>query len=180
MNKTTKLQGKTWKVILQINYPLQNQDSDQQNKTDKISKAKIQQILKIKTTIRKILNDWEWKNIPDHFNEVTIVFTDDHEIKNLNLQFRNKGKATDVLSFSQSENEFEFFNESLGDIVISLDTALRQADEFELTLEEECLRLAIHGLLHLIGYEHEHVAKQTAEEMYSLQEQLWSRYKTTI
>jgi len=79
----------------------------------------------------------------------TIAFVSDRRIRTLNKQFRGIDKATDVLSFPSDEpNE-------LGDIAISIQTALRQAGENGLTLNGEIAQLILHGLLHLSGYDHE-------------------------
>ena len=91
--------------------------------------------------------------------------TDDETIKELNKNFRGKDKATDVLSFPMEENNM------LGDIVISADTAKRQAADADIPLERETAFLYIHGLLHLLGYDHE---KSTEDEahMFALQEDI--------
>lgn len=85
--------------------------------------------------------------------EISVYITDDEEIRKLNKTYRGKDKATDVLSFPLDEN-FEGYR-LLGDIVISQDTAERQARELGHSLKEEVKRLLIHGLVHLLGYDHE-------------------------
>ena len=81
----------------------------------------------------------------------TIAFVSDKAIRELNRQFRNVDKATDVLSFPADESD----KLNLGDIAISVDTAARQAKENGLTFDEEVAQLILHGLLHLSGYDHE-------------------------
>ena len=81
-------------------------------------------------------------------NEVNIIFVDDSFIQNLNQKFRGKDYPTDVLSFPFDVPEF------LGEIYISLDTANRQAKEYKHSLTREIAFLAVHGLLHLLGYDH--------------------------
>lgn len=81
-------------------------------------------------------------------NEVNIIFVDDQFIQNLNQRFRGKDCATDVLSFPFDVPEF------LGEIYISLDTAKRQAAEYNHSIEREIAFLTVHGLLHLFGYDH--------------------------
>lgn len=71
-------------------------------------------------------------------------------MKKLNAQYRGKNKTTDVLSFAMDEEE-----NLLGDILLSLDQAKRQATEHKHSLRHELLILIIHGLLHLLGYDHE-------------------------
>jgi len=81
----------------------------------------------------------------------TIAFVSDKAIRQLNRQFRDVDKATDVLSFPAEETD----KLNLGDIAISVDTAARQAKENGLTFDEEVAQLILHGLLHLSGYDHE-------------------------
>ena len=98
--------------------------------------------------------------------ELSVVLTGDEAVRALNRQWRSKDAATDVLSFGQLEDAGETRVRSairkpkpgthLGDVVISVDTALRQAAEGGWTPEEEINRLLVHGVLHLLGHEHEH------------------------
>jgi len=85
--------------------------------------------------------------------ELSIALVSDAQIKRLNKLYRNKDKPTDVLSFPIGEKVEDWL--ILGDIVISVDTAKRQAQELGHTLEEELKRLLVHGLVHLLGYDHE-------------------------
>jgi probable rRNA maturation factor len=79
----------------------------------------------------------------------TIAFVSDKRIRELNRQFRGVDKATDVLSFP-AEEEF-----NLGDVAVSVETAVVQAKENGLSFDEEISQLILHGLLHLCGYDHE-------------------------
>ena len=83
-------------------------------------------------------------------SSVTVAFVSDQKIRELNRQFRNVDKATDVLSFPSDSSDGE-----MGDIAISIETAARQAKENGLTLDGEIAQLLLHGLLHLSGYDHE-------------------------
>jgi len=85
--------------------------------------------------------------------ELSIVLVSDAQIKRLNKLYRHKDKPTDVLSFPIGEKVNGWL--ILGDIVISVDTAKRQAQELGYSLEEELKRLLVHGLVHLLGYDHE-------------------------
>lgn len=80
--------------------------------------------------------------------ELSILFTDDSGIKALNRQYLGKNRPTDVLSFSMDDPAI------IGDIVISVDRAKEQSKEFGVSLNEELARLLVHGLLHLLGYDH--------------------------
>lgn len=99
-------------------------------------------------------------------NELSILFVDDSGIRQLNKEYRDKDSATDVLSFPQFDEDDEpgFTSNLLGDVVISIETAKRQAKEHHLSLEEELILLLIHGILHLLGYDHERSASE-AEAM---------------
>lgn len=99
-------------------------------------------------------------NITD-MTEVDITIVDDEEIHVLNREYRNVDRPTDVLSFALdegSEDEPAIIDgpeeHLLGDIVISAETARRQGEEFGHGLEREIVYLAVHGLLHLLGYDH--------------------------
>ena len=87
--------------------------------------------------------------------ELSVLLTDDRKIRTLNKQYRGQDRATDVLSFSQNEEENKPNSHLMGDVVISTVTAKRQAAEHGLTLEEEIVLLLIHGILHLLGFDHE-------------------------
>jgi probable rRNA maturation factor len=92
--------------------------------------------------------------------ELSVLLVNDQKIKNLNQSFRDKNTPTDVLSFPQFEDEEGFDSILLGDVVVSLETAQWQAKEHGLTFEEEVVLLITHGLLHLLGYDHEISAKE--------------------
>jgi probable rRNA maturation factor len=91
--------------------------------------------------------------------QLTLVFVRDKKIRALNREFRGKDYATDVLSFHTSDGADEAFDfggePDLGDVVISVDTALRQAEEAGHSFGREAEELILHGILHLYGYDHE-------------------------
>ncbi|MCD9189601.1 MAG: rRNA maturation RNase YbeY [Pyrinomonadaceae bacterium] len=86
---------------------------------------------------------------------VTIAFVSDRKMRELNKDFRGKDKTTDVLSFPFETDEFDETDDFLGDIIISLEQAERQAVENKLEIELEIKQLILHGILHLCGYDHE-------------------------
>lgn len=87
--------------------------------------------------------------------ELSIVLCDDATIHPLNRDYRGKDKPTDVLSFAQREGEFAFLEDNLlGDVIISMDTTIRQAQERRHSTETELRVLLVHGILHLLGYDH--------------------------
>jgi probable rRNA maturation factor len=87
--------------------------------------------------------------------ELSLVITDDPDIHQLNLQYLGKDRPTNVISFPQAEGEFADLTPGLlGDVVVSVDTAWREAQENGLDPQEHLLRLIIHGILHLLGHDH--------------------------
>ena len=113
-----------------------------------------------------------------------IIFITDTEIQKINKQYRNQDKPTDVISFALEENKKEqaFLKERvLGDIYISIDRAKKQADDYNHSLKRELCFLAVHGLLHLLGYDHQ--TKEEEKIMFKKQElildgkRLWNTKK---
>lgn len=112
--------------------------------------------------------------------EVVVSLVDDARIQELNREYRGKDTPTDVLSFAmleEEENEPEIFFESeeealdvtmLGDVIISVPTARRQAEEYGHSLERELAFLAVHGFLHLVGYDH--MTEEDEKEMFARQD----------
>ena len=117
---------------------------------------------KLKMLIRHtILETLDYEGMENDV-EVSVTFVDDEGIRELNRKFRNLDKPTDVLSFPlldyEGESEEPFFDElchNLGDIVISLERAMAQANEFGHSFEREVAFLTAHSMLHLLGYDHE-------------------------
>lgn len=93
--------------------------------------------------------------------EVCVVLTDDHEVHNLNHEFRGMDRPTDVLSFGLLDNPSPRGGNplrecvALGDVVVSIDSARRQAPGYNRTFQQEVELLAVHGALHLAGYDDE-------------------------
>ena len=85
----------------------------------------------------------------------SVAFIGDSRMQQLNELFRGKDSTTDVLSFPHEPDEFDPDKDNLGDIVISVEQAQKQAAENDLTLENEIKQLILHGLLHLCGHDHE-------------------------
>lgn len=87
--------------------------------------------------------------------ELSVLLVSDREMHRLNRAWRDRDRPTDVLSFAQAEGEGGAPGGLLGDVVISVDTAARQAAERGIGRGREAERLLIHGILHLLGYDHE-------------------------
>jgi len=94
--------------------------------------------------------------------DISIVFVDPEKIKDLNKRYRNKNEITDVLSFDYSLLNSKFFkrNFELGEIFICLAKVKENARDFKLDFEKELKWVIIHGILHLLGYDHEKSEKQ--------------------
>ena len=94
--------------------------------------------------------------VDDDIHEVSIAIVDDEAMRNLNRKFRKKNKTTDVLTFSADESDADpnAKGRPLGDIVISIDQARRQATEQKHSLATEIRYLILHGILHALGYDH--------------------------
>ena len=108
----------------------------------------------------------------ENFNEdarVSVTFTDNEGIRELNREYRNKDSATDVLSFPMYTME-----EELGDIVLSLERAEEQAKEYGHSFQRETAFLTVHSVLHLLGYDHER-SEEEEKEMFRRQEEIMIR-----
>ena len=96
------------------------------------------------------------KVVPSGGAGVTLAFVSDRAMRELNRRWRGKRGTTDVLSFPSGQEEFEKGEgATLGDVVISVEQAARQAAEHGLDFDGEVAQLILHGLLHLCGYDHE-------------------------
>lgn len=109
--------------------------------------------------------------------EISVSFVDNEEIRDINKRFRNIDSATDVLSFPQltfEEDEIAEVNENdeiiLGDIIISVERAKEQAEEYGHSLKREIAFLTAHSMLHLLGYDH--MVKDEEEVMFAKQKEI--------
>ncbi|PIR94257.1 rRNA maturation RNase YbeY [Candidatus Falkowbacteria bacterium CG10_big_fil_rev_8_21_14_0_10_39_11] len=101
-------------------------------------------------------------------NEASVVFVSDKMIQELNKKYRKKNKVTDVLSFVDGEVDGRVVY--LGDIFVAVNQAKRQAKEKNIGEQKEVIILVIHGLLHLLGYDH--IKNSEAEEMEALEKKI--------
>lgn len=95
----------------------------------------------------------------DDDTELSILITCDKEIHELNRQYLKRDKPTNVLAFPMNTGNSKVKSGMLGDIVISVDTAKREALEMGITVMQRSCELLVHGLIHLMGYDHEISAK---------------------
>lgn len=114
----------------------------------------------LEQTVKTVLNKTAEVYGLSAYDEVSVVLCDDEYIHELNRDYRGKDSPTDVLSFALNEGESAPIVDGpqenlLGDIIISLDRAVSQAEEYGHSLEREVAFLTLHGMLHLLGYDHE-------------------------
>ncbi|MBP3906848.1 MAG: rRNA maturation RNase YbeY [Peptostreptococcaceae bacterium] len=111
--------------------------------------------------------------------EVSLSFVDNEEIHQLNRDFRGVDRATDVLSFPLLTDDFdiEIEEESLGDIVISLERALEQSIEYNHSFDREVCFLVCHSMFHLLGYDHD--TEENTKEMRKKEEDVLNKLNIT-
>ena len=109
--------------------------------------------------------------------EFNIIFVDNKRIRELNKEYRNKDDYTDVISFALEDYDKSLFEgmRILGDIYISIDKAKEQSIEYNHSLKREISFLVVHGLLHLLGYDH--IDKESEIEMFKKQEDILNGYE---
>ncbi len=129
--------------------------------------------LKIDTKLLKQAINLTLINLEKPALDITLRLTDDAEMRQLNQTFRKVAKSTDVLAFNQDTIDPETNRLYLGDIIISVDRARQQAQEHGHPLDHEAAFLAIHGTLHLLGYDHHNPEEK--KEMWELQENIFQR-----
>ena len=105
--------------------------------------------------------------------EVSVSFVTNEEIKELNREYRNVDSETDVLSFPM-DDEFDGVN-ILGDIVLSTQRIIEQADDFNHSVEREMIYLTVHSMLHLLGYDH--MGSDEKEEMRAKEKEIMKNLK---
>ncbi|WP_339146933.1 MULTISPECIES: rRNA maturation RNase YbeY [unclassified Sutcliffiella] len=142
------------------------------------------------------LTDEQWKDIKDlltfaaekesiQTGELSVTFVDNEKIQEINREYREKDRPTDVISFAMEEMgdgeiEIHYDDEAprmLGDIIISIEKAEEQAKEYGHSVKRELGFLALHGLLHLLGYDHENEADEKV--MFDKQKEILDAYGLT-
>ncbi len=111
---------------------------------------------KIKQLLKKT-----FKDLVNHDVELSILFTDDNHISQLNRHYLGRDSSTNVLAFPMSGGSaVDVDSGLLGDVVVSVDTAIRESKERGVPLNETIYRLLIHGILHLLNYDHEGLSEE--------------------
>jgi probable rRNA maturation factor len=114
----------------------------------------------------RILNDLGCRE-----SELSILLVDDDEMQRLNREYLSRDHPTNVLAFAMREGESALNPALLGDVVVSTETAQREAQQRDVPLEEEMALLLVHGILHLLGYDHED-DPSAATEMQAKEEEI--------
>ncbi len=129
----------------------------------------------LKDSVKKISSSLEKKNIVDKVvseKELTLVFLDKLSAKKLNWQYRQKDYPTDILSFESGDPE------SLGELVFCPEVLETQAKEHKQTFDQELGLMLVHGVLHLLGFDHEN-GGEDEKKMMSLQDEVFKELFTT-
>lgn len=146
--------------------------NDQTNRLTREQLIKLEQIIAF--TLKK-------EKMPDNC-EVSLTFVNDEEIKQLNFQYREINDPTDVLSFPMLSAD-EITNQEavtdqpllLGDIIVSVETAIKQAEQYNHSFKRELAFLVVHGLLHLLGYTHYN--GQEEKKMFAKQDEILGAFE---
>ncbi|HHE76410.1 MAG TPA: rRNA maturation RNase YbeY [Candidatus Parcubacteria bacterium] len=112
---------------------------------------------KLKAIAEQVLADEKEKN-----KEMSVVLVGESRMRLLNKKYRNKDKPTDVLSFGRTKGVSGFLESELGEIVICPAAIKKNALKYGVSFEEELVRVLVHGILHLLGYNHERREKESA------------------
>ena len=108
-------------------------------------------------------------------SDLSLLFVGDRAIRRINREYLQKDRPTNVISFSLQEGEFGDINPAaLGDVVISVDTAAREAEEEGVSLDARLAFLLLHGILHLAGYDHERSGEAEAARMEAKEQELFA------
>ena len=127
--------------------------------------------------IEKVISEaLRYEGVNDN-TEVSVTIVDNEEIRKINNKFRNIDRATDVLSFPMLSDDFdiELEEESLGDIVISLERAFEQSKEYNHSFEREVCFLVCHSTFHLLGYDHD--TEENTKQMREKEEYILNKLK---
>ncbi len=126
----------------------------------------IEEIKELKKLVKKVVKKFKLET-----SEFNIIIVDDKYIHNLNKKYRNIDRKTDVITFALEDNlDIELDHRILGDIYISLQTAKSQAIEYGHSLKRELSFLTVHGILHLLGYDH--MNEEDEQVMFKLQDEI--------
>ena len=142
-----------------------------QDETGQVNEAQI-------ALVKKLLHFASTEENVDESAEVSVTFVSNETIKEINREYRQKDYVTDVISFALNDDDSDTMIEEipnlLGDIIISYEKAIEQAEEYQHSLDREVGFLAVHGFLHLLGYDH--MNESDEKEMFTKQEEILKAY----
>lgn len=124
---------------------------------------------RVRRSLKRLLKELGFKN-----SEVSLLLVDDDQIREINKNYLQRDRPTNVISFAMTDGAFgDVHPEILGDIILSVETAARDALTCDIDFMDEVEFLLIHGLLHLLGYNHEDVESNEAKKMKKLERELF-------
>lgn len=124
---------------------------------------------RVRRSLKRLLKELGFKD-----SEVSLLLVDDDQIREINKSYFQRDRPTNVISFAMTEGAFgDVHPEILGDIILSVETAARDAVAYDIDFMDEVEFLLIHGLLHLVGYNHENVESREAEKMKKMERELF-------
>ena len=124
---------------------------------------------RVRRSLKRLLKELGCKD-----SEVSLLLVDDDQIREINSNYLQRDRPTNVISFAMTEGAFgDIHPEILGDIILSVETAARDAIACDIDFMDEVEFLLIHGLLHLVGYNHENVESKEANKMKKLEQELF-------
>ncbi|ETO91671.1 MAG: putative metalloprotease [Candidatus Xenolissoclinum pacificiensis L6] len=122
-------------------------------------------------------------NLLNHKYPISLFLTDDPTIQSVNFQYRNKNSPTNVLSFSYlEENDLSYveIQNLSGEIILSFDTLKRESHEYNIPFDHHATHMLVHGILHILGYDHTNLAEQQLMEKKELEILSYLNIHTTI
>jgi probable rRNA maturation factor len=124
---------------------------------------------RVRRSLKRLLKELGFKD-----SEVSLLLVDDDQIREINKDYLQRDRPTNVISFAMTEGAFgDVHPEILGDIILSVETAARDAVAYDIDFMDEVEFLLIHGLLHLVGYNHENVESREVEKMKKMERELF-------
>ena len=124
---------------------------------------------RVRRSLKRLLKELGFND-----SEISVLLVDDDQIREINKNYLQRDRPTNVISFAMTEGAFgDVHPEILGDIILSVETAARDAMACEIDFMDEVEFLLIHGLLHLLGYNNENVESKEAKKMKKLERELF-------
>jgi probable rRNA maturation factor len=124
---------------------------------------------RVRRSLKRLLKELGFKD-----SEVSLLLVDDDQIREINKNYLQRDRPTNVISFAMTEGAFgDVHPEILGDIILSIESAARDAMDCGIDFMDEVEFLLVHGLLHLLGYNHENVESKEAEKMKKMERELF-------